>query len=107
MDFQFKKLAWLMPSVIALALTGCGGGGSSNNDDSTSEPGATSPSFELLLSTADDASAKSGAKATLADFQTYNLHIWNSDECGNIADKSMLTIQIASVNAATRFGICR
>ena len=107
MDFQFKKLAWLMPSVIALALTGCGGGGSSNNDDQTPEPGATSPSFELLLSTADDASAKSGAKATLAEFQTYNLHIWNSDECGNIADKSMLTIQIASVNAATRFGICR
>ena len=35
MDFRFKKLAWLMPSVIALALAGCG---SDSDSDSNNPP---------------------------------------------------------------------
>ena len=49
MDFKFKKLAWLMPSVVALALAGCG----SDNDSTIpvdpttpSNPAATVPVYE-------------------------------------------------------------
>ena len=39
MDFRFKKLAWLMPSVVALALAGCG-----SDSDSTTPVDPTTPS---------------------------------------------------------------
>lgn len=86
MDFRFKKLAWyVMPSVVALALAGCG----SDSDNNTNNGGDKTAKFELLLNTG-DAATKAASKATAADFANYNLYIWNSGDC-TIADSSINT----------------
>lgn len=90
MDFRFKKLAWyVMPSVVALALAGCG----SDNDSSTDNGGGDvkTAKFELLLNTGAEATAAAAStKATAADFAKYNLYIWNAGDCQN-ADPSIVT----------------
>lgn len=89
MDFRFKKLAWyVMPSVVALALAGCG-----SDNDSTTNPDngggdVKTAKFELLVNT--NTAAKS-AKASQEDFAAYNLYIWNDEPNGEcvIASKSV------------------
>lgn len=89
MDFRFKKLAWyVMPSVVALALAGCGSDNDSNTDNGGGE--IKNAKFELLLNTGAEATAAAAStKATAADFAAYNLYIWNADDC-TIADKSVI-----------------
>jgi pullulanase len=107
MDFKFKKLAWyVMPSVVALALAGCG-----SDNDSTTNPDngggdVKTAKFELLLKTGTEAAAAAAStKASAADFAKYNLYIWNDGECKNgIAAQSVtkgwndVTIQPTNVS---------
>ncbi len=96
MDFRFKKLAWyVMPSVVALALAGCG----SDNDTTTpvdNNPPATLPNVtpptevvvaedkEIVINFVDTA-ALSATKARAIDasspYAKWNLHLWNNTEC--------------------------
>lgn len=92
MDFRFKKLAWyVMPSVVALALAGCG-----SDNDSTTNPDngggdSKTAKFELLLNTGTEAAAAAAStKASATDFAKYNLYIWNAGDC-TIADASINT----------------
>jgi pullulanase len=85
MDFRFKKLAWyVMPSVVALALAGCG----SDNNTIDNGGGAKTAKFELLVNTGAAAPAAKSSKASKEDFAAYNLYIWNTDDC-TIAAKSV------------------
>lgn len=116
MDFRFKKLAWLMPSVVALALAGCGSDSDSNStppvDPTTpSNPVATLPTVTnletpsevyaddaavpantLVLSLVDQKSiigaATQGRAASASDYAGYNLYIWNDANCAGVADGS-------------------
>ncbi len=117
MDFRFKKLAWLMPSVVALALAGCG----SDSDNTTpvdpttpSNPAATLPTVTpiadpaevyatsadvpantLVLSLVDQKSiigaATKGKAASASDYAGYNLYIWNDATCAGVADGAAST----------------
>ncbi|GAB3240038.1 pullulanase-type alpha-1,6-glucosidase [Pseudaeromonas pectinilytica] len=113
MDFRFKKLAWyVMPSVVALALAGCG---SDNNDTNTtytpSNPAATLPTVTNLDSPtelyADDAvpadtlvlslidqksiigtvsTAATKAVDSSSPYATYSLYLWNNATCSALAE---------------------
>lgn len=89
MDFRFKKLAWLMPSVVALALAGCGSD-SDSNDNNNGGGDTKTAKFELLVNTGAGATAATSTKASAADFAKYNLYIWNAGDC-TIADPSINT----------------
>lgn len=117
MDFRFKKLAWLMPSVVALALAGCGSDSDSTTpvDPTTpSNPAATLPTVKtldppaevyaadadvpagtLVLSLVDQKSiieaATKGKAASASDYAGYNLYIWNDATCAGVADGAAST----------------
>lgn len=110
MDFRFKKLAWyVMPSVVALALAGCGSDNDSNTDTTytPSNPAATLPTVKtldppaevyasdadipastLVLSMVDQKSiieaATKGKAATASDYAKYNLYLWNDTTCDGV-----------------------
>lgn len=100
MDFKLKSLAWyVMPTVVALALAGCGGSDSSSS--TTTNPTATLPSLpaspseavssaaanELVLNVVDiqtAASAALKAAGVSSAYQNWSLYLWNgssSDNC--------------------------
>ncbi len=112
MDFRFKKLAWyVMPSVVALALAGCGSDSNSTTDTTKpTNPAAKLPTVnvlpapaevvaddavganQLVLSLVDQksviaaATAKSGrAEAAASPYANYNLYLWNDGTCSGLA----------------------
>lgn len=115
MDFRFKKLAWyVMPSVVALALAGCGSDSDSKPVDPTkpTNPEVTLPTVTtlpdpteiyaddavpadtLVLSLIDQKSiieAATKGRASASDYAGYNLYIWNDTTCAGVADGAAST----------------
>lgn len=113
MDFRFKKLAWLMPSVVALALAGCGSDSDSDTTYTPKNPAATLPTVitldppaevyadadvpagTLVFSMVDQKSiieaATKGKAASASDYATYNLYLWNDATCDGVDPTTVVT----------------
>ncbi len=100
MDFRFRRLAWyVMPSVVALALAGCGG----SDSKTTTAPDAKLPevatptevttagSNQVVINYV-DTSAVAGTSRTTPNagkYAKYNLYTWNNETCDALADSSI------------------
>lgn len=99
MIFTVKKLAWLvMPSIVAMTLSACGGSDSSST--TTKDPVASLPSVskptevvtagdKQLVINVIDTSAITKSKSSRAVRSTHaawNLYLWNNDSCSALDD---------------------